>query len=172
MSRPARGLSAGILVPAVLLVASGRAFAGGLEAPNVQRQLGPYVRAQVLRAAERLGQQACSLVLSDYADPRTGRPLADSLPAGTSAGVYLSSLTYLPGPADGPCRTTLITAYTRPGAAVVWICKGRFDRWGAGRDRDAPVMILIHEALHTLGLGENPPTSFEITERVESRCGH
>jgi hypothetical protein len=30
--------------------------------------------------------------------------------------------------------------------------------------------ILIHEALHTLGLAENPPTSFEITRQVLGRC--
>jgi hypothetical protein len=29
----------------------------------------------------------------------------------------------------------------------------------------------IHEMLHTLGLGENPPTTSEITRRVEMRCG-
>ena len=30
---------------------------------------------------------------------------------------------------------------------------------------------MIHEFLHTLGLGENPPTSQAITEQVEFRCG-
>ena len=30
--------------------------------------------------------------------------------------------------------------------------------------------MVIHEMLHTLGLGENPPTTFEITDRVLSRC--
>jgi hypothetical protein len=29
---------------------------------------------------------------------------------------------------------------------------------------------VIHEALHTLGLGENPPTSTEITSRIAARC--
>jgi hypothetical protein len=29
---------------------------------------------------------------------------------------------------------------------------------------------LIHEMLHTLGLGENPPSSPEITKRVNERC--
>jgi hypothetical protein len=29
---------------------------------------------------------------------------------------------------------------------------------------------VLHEALHTLGLGENPPDSFEITRRVGQRC--
>ena len=32
--------------------------------------------------------------------------------------------------------------------------------------------MVIHEILHTLGLGETPgqPTSIEITQRVEARC--
>jgi hypothetical protein len=30
--------------------------------------------------------------------------------------------------------------------------------------------MVIHEMLHTLGLGEDPPSSFEITERVRRRC--
>jgi hypothetical protein len=32
-------------------------------------------------------------------------------------------------------------------------------------------ILLIHEFLHTLGLGENPPTSDAITQRVAVRCG-
>ncbi|MGH9253012.1 MAG: hypothetical protein ACRD3C_00415 [Vicinamibacterales bacterium] len=31
--------------------------------------------------------------------------------------------------------------------------------------------LVIHEFLHALGLGENPPTSDEITERVTAKCG-
>jgi len=31
-------------------------------------------------------------------------------------------------------------------------------------------VALIHESLHSLGLGENPPSSSEITSRVISRC--
>jgi hypothetical protein len=38
-------------------------------------------------------------------------------------------------------------------------------------DRAAAEIIVIHEFLHALGLGENPPTSDEITERVTARCG-
>ena len=34
-----------------------------------------------------------------------------------------------------------------------------------------PEAVIIHETLHSLGLGENPPTSDEITWRVFSRCG-
>jgi hypothetical protein len=31
--------------------------------------------------------------------------------------------------------------------------------------------LVIHEMLHSLGLGENPPPSDEITARVRARCG-
>ena len=30
--------------------------------------------------------------------------------------------------------------------------------------------MVIHEMLHTLGLGENPPAPSEITRRVNDRC--
>jgi hypothetical protein len=32
-------------------------------------------------------------------------------------------------------------------------------------------ILLIHELLHALGLGENPPTSARITDAVMHRCG-
>jgi hypothetical protein len=32
-------------------------------------------------------------------------------------------------------------------------------------------LVLIHELLHSLGLGENPPSSAEITRQVTKRCG-
>ena len=38
------------------------------------------------------------------------------------------------------------------------------------RDPSLAEAIVIHEMLHTLGLGENPPTSTEITKRVKGRC--
>jgi len=31
-------------------------------------------------------------------------------------------------------------------------------------------VLVIHEVLHTLGLGENPPSSATITIRVQNRC--
>jgi hypothetical protein len=31
--------------------------------------------------------------------------------------------------------------------------------------------MLIHEELHSLGLGENPPSTHEINEQIARRCG-
>jgi hypothetical protein len=39
------------------------------------------------------------------------------------------------------------------------------------QQREYVVASFIHEILHTLGLGENPPSSREITKRVIARCG-
>ena len=40
----------------------------------------------------------------------------------------------------------------------------------ARQDRGYLNVMMIHELLHTLGLGENPPTSQDITVRVTNRC--
>jgi hypothetical protein len=41
----------------------------------------------------------------------------------------------------------------------------------AARNASRAEIAVIHEALHTLGLGENPPDSREITRLVTERCG-
>ena len=38
------------------------------------------------------------------------------------------------------------------------------------QDQEHTVASFIHEMLHTLGLGENPPSSTEITRRVQAAC--
>jgi hypothetical protein len=50
---------------------------------------------------------------------------------------------------------------------VVYVCGGAF------RDLDAKrrEQVLIHEMLHSLGLGENPPSTHEINDAVWRRCG-
>jgi hypothetical protein len=48
---------------------------------------------------------------------------------------------------------------------------GRVSPGPAARQASQAEIAVIHEALHTLGLGENPPDSREITRRVAERCG-
>jgi hypothetical protein len=64
-----------------------------------------------------------------------------------------------------------VLAFTTPGSQVVSFCgeqfTGRINRQDLGR----LAIIVLHEELYSLGLGEDPPTSAEITRRVESRCG-
>jgi hypothetical protein len=55
---------------------------------------------------------------------------------------------------------------------VVFVCPQEFSharrsrRSGGGYE-----FIVIHEMLHSLGLGEDPPSSSEINARVRARCG-
>ena len=54
-------------------------------------------------------------------------------------------------------------AVTEPGSRVVRVCGSRLV-WRTWQQNSRQVVAaLIHEALHTLGLGENPPSSVEIT---------
>jgi hypothetical protein len=60
-------------------------------------------------------------------------------------------------------------AYTARGSRVVFVCGPRFLKHRA-KDPSYTEFIVIHELLHTLGLGENPPHSLEITARVNAVC--
>lgn len=67
------------------------------------------------------------------------------------------------------CRTDEgVALFTALGSHVVHVCSKRFVRLAAKPERAE--MLLIHELLHTLGLGERPPTSAHITSVVTRRC--
>ncbi|HET7291216.1 MAG TPA: hypothetical protein VFM88_02215 [Vicinamibacteria bacterium] len=74
------------------------------------------------------------------------------------------------GRAERRCADANVLAMTQPGSRAIWICGWQFARENA-RDPDLTEAVLIHEVLHTLGLGENPPSSTSITRRVRARCG-
>ena len=60
-------------------------------------------------------------------------------------------------------------AFTEPGSRIVYVCSQRFrSEWIANTRYSRAVVI--HEALHTLGLGENPPSSQAISEAVLAYC--
>jgi len=56
---------------------------------------------------------------------------------------------------------------TYPGSTVILVCSAF--RQVAADPLEARALV-IHELLHTLGLGENPPSSQQITKRVLARC--
>jgi hypothetical protein len=67
------------------------------------------------------------------------------------------------------CARGSTLVFTQPGGRVVHVCGNQFK----GRFQSDPTraeIIVIHELLHVLGLGENPPTSDAITARVTARC--
>jgi hypothetical protein len=131
------------------------------------------VRRAVVGARDRLRRPECQRVLTDFQDAE-GRPLVDVLRAlDLSASVYLvDRVHFLDGDGAKACEGNEgVMAFTSPGSPIVRVCSTRFvDRY--------PTMsviadvVMIHEMLHTLGLGENPPTSAAITSQVLKRCGH
>lgn len=126
-------------------------------------------------AVRRLQDPECSKVLTEFAD-REGRTLDRNLEAwGLSAADYLRMIQFRDGSQVPHCERRSVQLVTIPGLLPVYLCPGL----GVPRSKLASVEVkspalaefmVIHEMLHTLGLGENPPSTFEITERVRKRC--
>ena len=120
-------------------------------------------------ASARLADADCRKVLSDF-DDGNGRSLADRLSAvAVDIHVYLTMVTFIDDTRHRMCVTGVL-AFTAPGSRVVRVCSNELTRINA-QQPDYVVASLIHEILHTLGLGENPPSASEITARVLARCG-
>jgi hypothetical protein len=131
---------------------------------------GTAVRRALLSAGRRLADQPCRSVLSDFtsAGGRSLQEVLDDL--GRTPQAHLDSLSFKDGSSRPRCASQAILAFTNVGGDTVYVCAGQFSRV-AERDPASADIVLIHEALHTLGLRENPPTSREITARVLLRCG-
>ena len=169
--REGRGCRIGrALLAAAALVLGPATSRAGDNASNV-RLVHVVERATVARALEgaarTLGQGECQAILDEFTDG-SGRPLRAALEAfGVSAPEYLGQVFFYDAPPSA-CRTSAL-AVTQPGSRAILVCGSRFVRQMTGNPRHAEA-ILIHEALHSLGLGENPPSSDYITERVRARC--
>lgn len=120
-------------------------------------------------AAAWLRRDPCIRLLSEFRD-LAGRPLARRLEdSGLTADGFLSELIVVDGDRRSLCQSGRVLAGTRPGSREIAFCGRRFVRTRM-QDRDLAAAIVIHEELHALGLGENPPTTEEITGRVLEMC--
>jgi len=119
-------------------------------------------------AWERLAKTGCADVLNAFTD-RAGRPLDERLrELAVDRQTYLTMVVFIDGSREKPCLKGSV-AFTAPGSRVVRICVEEFKRtWQTGPEH--AVSRVIHEMLHTLGLGEDPPSSAEITRRVLAGC--
>jgi hypothetical protein len=131
---------------------------------------GSLVRA-LAGAGQRLNRPACQKVFGDFSDESGASLLARLQSSGQSARQYLvEQLLFVEGENAPLCRRDASTAaFTSPGSVVVHVCPVFAEL--ATRDSTAAEVVLIHELLHALGLGENPPSSRDITKRVTVRCG-
>jgi hypothetical protein len=131
------------------------------------------VRRAVAGAYERLKDPACQALLDRFSDAG-GRPLLEKLEAtGLSSQRYLATRVFFyEGYRLPTCRSRRAkqgVAVTTPGSRAVFVCTHRFTEVAERSPVEAEA-IVIHEMLHTLGLGENPPASDEITEAVTEAC--
>ena len=134
------------------------------EAPAAQ------VRKAVMGAGRRLANPRCAQVLSEFTDAENRKLQTNLDAAGLSASGYLARLEFHDGGDRRPCATSGVAAFTTPGSLAVWICTRQF-AIAHYTYPDLAEFLIIHEALHSLGLGENPPSSEQITRRVAARCG-
>lgn len=123
------------------------------------------VRRAVAGAHERLGRERCMGIFEAFRDP-SGRTLSQNLAAlGTSGQEFLTRVLFYDGSALAVCQRNPardVYAVTERGGRAVRVCASQFE----ALQRKSPVLgevVVIHEMLHALGLGEAPPSSDEIT---------
>jgi len=119
-------------------------------------------------AMRKLQDPECQKLLDDFRDGE-GRPLRHNLESwGMSAAEYVQTMPFLRGSSHRLCLRGNVALVSTPGFPRIYVC-GPFAAIQVSEPGLAETM-LIHEMLHTLGLGENPPSSLEITKRVQRRC--
>ena len=143
--------------------------AGPVEVARATALPAIVVRAVQLAAA-RLADGACREVFTDFRDAR-GNTLQENLDAlGVSGARYLQWTLFYDGTGKPICERREILAATAPGSRAIFICLAQFSLV-AQREPGMAAALVIHEELHSLGLGENPPDSRAITAQVIARCG-
>jgi hypothetical protein len=127
-----------------------------------------WIRQAVRDAARRLRSPECRRVLSDFTDASGNQLQTTIAKLAVDPGDYiLHFVSFADGGGHRKCGGNT-AAFTQPGSRVIFVCGTYFDKiWRVG---DAEIVI-IHEILHSLGLGENPPSTEEITKQVATRCG-
>lgn len=169
--------SKAVAFAAVVVALSGATRADGDDAaaalqPDGVRLSGRWfeepMRWAVHGAGRRLAEPACAAVLDGFHDP-LGRPLAERLGAlSLTADDYARRVLFYDGSNEAPCRRPRVYAFTSPGSRVVRVCS-TLGALAAARPAEAEAVV-IHELLHTLGLGDDHPSSAWITAAVESCC--
>jgi hypothetical protein len=139
------------------------------------KHLESALSAALPQASRRLATSACRAILHDFHDAR-GRTLRSNLQTlGCEAHEYLRLVVFVNGEHVRRCQKRGVLAVTMPGSRVVHVC--RSFAWQHQQRPAWAELILIHEALHSLGLEERPvdqraPTTDAITRQIQRRCGN
>jgi len=177
LPHPSRASRSGLAALAALLLAASVSRAqetaeSSSALPMIHpRGLNAIVRMAVIEAHRRLGNPQCQQIFSDFNDASNRALNAKLEEIGQTGQSYLGWIWFVDGGSEGRCAQADVSAFTSPGSQVVRICGDRFTRAITRRGIGFLATAVIHEELHSLGLGENPPSSTEITRRVEFRCG-
>jgi hypothetical protein len=157
---------AGFAVASLLAgTAAGWAQAGLRPLPAYEAKVVDIARAG---AARRLRAPGCRALLETLRD-HDGRPLAARLETfGVAVDEYLGMVPFLDGSRRPLCGGGQSQLLTVSGVPRVVVCRPFLQT--VERDRVEAEVYVIHELLHTLGLGENPPSSQEITQLVKRQC--
>jgi len=116
----------------------------------------------------RLRTPECRKLLADFRDGE-GRPLEERLAAyALPPDEFLAILPLLDGSSRPLCQANRSHLLTTAGVPRIFVCRSFLK--AVYRERQMAEVYLIHELLHALGLGENPPTSHDITRQVVRRC--
>jgi len=160
-----------LLACILVAAASGRASAQMPDRFRVpEDETGFAVRLAVEGAATRLAGAGCRELFADFSDA-TGQRLSTTLAAsGKSPAEAFGLLRFSDNRETPLCRSGVTLAFTLTGSRFIRVC-GRHFRNEFMRNRTTAENVLIHELLHALGLGENPPSSNAITRQVAVRCG-
>jgi len=128
------------------------------------------VESAVDGALRRLTTTPCQRLLQDFRDASTQMLEARLKVLDQTVAEYVANVYFVDGDNTTQCRLNDATiAFTEPGSRVIHICARRFAEELARRPDHGEILI-IHELLHSLGLGENPPTATHITTQVRFRC--
>jgi hypothetical protein len=134
--------------------------------------LGDWDRGAVERARagamRKLETAECRRLLAEFRDTK-GRALEANLAEwAMSPAEYTALVPFLDGSREPLCRRVETALVASPGVRRVFVCPSFANV--SVRDPLLAESLVIHEILHTLGLGENPPTPREITRRIAARC--
>ncbi len=127
------------------------------------------VQRSVEGAATRLARPGCQDLLADFTDAVGQRLSATLVARGKTPAEAFGDLRFFDHDAAPLCCAGKTLAFTQVGSPLIRLCGLQFKHRFL-QNRTTTEIILIHEFLHTLGLGENPPTSEAITKQVAVRC--
>jgi hypothetical protein len=163
----------GTILVLALIIGVEEAFAGDAAGSTEVAGASPLpsvVLRAVRDAAAKLETSACQEVFSDFRDA-AGNTLQKRLDTLEVSGAgYLRWAYFVDGQGKSICEAPSILAATNPGSRVVFVCTTQFSIL-AHREPGLAAALIIHEELHSLGLGERPPDSKAITAQVIARCG-